>query len=167
MADGRSRESTSTIRRRYSTGWSRTIVLPDVNVLIYAHRSEAPDHLRYRGWLEGVLGSNQAFGLYDLVLSAFLRVVTHPRIFAIPTPVDVGLAFIDEVRSRPNRVSIRPGPRHWAIFSELCLASGAKGNIVADAWLAAVAIESGSEWITTDRDFARFPGLRWRHPIEG
>ena len=102
----------------------------------------------------------------DLVLSGFVRVVTHPRIFADPTPLDLALAFAGEVRDRPNCVSVAPGKRHWSIFAELCIASGAKGNLVADAWLAAVAIESGSEWITTDRDYSRFPGLRWRHPLD-
>lgn len=79
--------------------------------------------------------------------------------------MDLALAFAEQVRGRPGCVSIGPGRRHWGIFSELCLSSGAKGNLVADAWLAAIAIESGCEWITTDRDYARFPGLRWRHPL--
>jgi toxin-antitoxin system PIN domain toxin len=101
----------------------------------------------------------------DLVLSGFLRVVTHPRIFSDPTPIDLATTFAEEIRGRPNCVAVNPGPRHWPIFAELCLKAGAKGNLVADAWLAAIAIESGSEWITTDRDYARFPGLRWRHPL--
>ena len=101
----------------------------------------------------------------DLVLSGFLRVVTHPRIFSDPTPIDLAMTFAEEIRGRPNCVGVNPGPRHWPIFAELCLKAGAKGNLVADAWLAAIAIESGSEWITTDRDYARFPGLRWRHPL--
>jgi toxin-antitoxin system PIN domain toxin len=104
--------------------------------------------------------------MYDLVLSGFVRVVTHPRIFAVPSPIDVALAFAGEVRNRSNCVPVTPGRRHWPIFVELCLAAGAKGNLVPDAWMAALAIESGSEWVTTDRDYARFPGLRWRHPLE-
>ena len=62
---------------------------------------------------------------------------------------------------------VAPGPRHWRLFTDLCRVAGAKGAIVADAYLAALAIESGSDWITTDRDYARFPGLRWRHPLAG
>lgn len=62
---------------------------------------------------------------------------------------------------------INPGPRHWGIFERLCEATRAKGNLIADAYLAALAIESGSEWVTTDRDYSRFPGLKWRHPLEG
>ncbi len=106
------------------------------------------------------------FGLSDVVLSGFIRVVTNPRIFSHPTDIETALAAADRLRKQPNCVHIEPGPRHWGIFLRLCSSVGARGNIVADAYLAALAIESGSEWITTDRDFARFPGLRWRHPLE-
>ena len=94
-----------------------------------------------------------------------MRVATHPRIFSPPAPVGRAFAFATALRSQPNAVNINPGPRHWEIFERLCVATDAKGNLVADAYLAALAIESGSEWITTDRDFTRFPGLRWRHPL--
>ncbi len=102
----------------------------------------------------------------ELVLSGFLRVVTHPRVFDPPAPITDALGFCAAVRNQPNCTSLAPGPRHWDIFTDLCREAGAKGNLVPDAYLAALAIESGSEWITTDRDFSRFPGLRWRHPLE-
>ena len=142
------------------------MVLPDVNVLIYAHRGDAPEHARYARWLEDVARGDAAFGLSELVLSAFLRVVTHPRIFAPPTPLADALAFVEGLRERPNSAPIAPGPRHWDLFTSLCRRADARGNLVPDAYLAALAIESGSEWITTDRGFARFPGLRWRHPFD-
>ena len=142
------------------------MVLPDVNVLLYAHREEIPDHPACRDWLEELIHSPQAFGLSDLVLSGFLRISTHSRIFNPPTPLDTALTFIDQVRNRPNCVAIAPGPRHWEIFTRLCKQVQCKGNLIQDAYLAALAIESGSEWITTDRDFSRFPDLRWRHPLE-
>ena len=94
-----------------------------------------------------------------------MRVATHPRIFSPPAPVEQALAFATALRTQPNAVVLAPGPRHWEIFERLCQAASAKGNLVADAYLAALAIETGSEWITTDRDFSRFPGLRWRHPL--
>jgi toxin-antitoxin system PIN domain toxin len=94
-----------------------------------------------------------------------LRIVTHPRVFATPTPIDVALEFAQSLRVRPNCVAVTPGARHWEIFTELCRATGTTGNLVPDAYLAALAIESGSEWVTTDGGFARFPGLRWRHPL--
>jgi hypothetical protein len=141
------------------------VILPDVNVLVYAHRSDAPDHERFRSWLESQLNSSSAFGISDLVLSGFLRIVTSPRIFQRPSPLEEALRFVHEVRDRPNCVPLAPGERHWEIFERLCREADAKGNLIPDAYHAALAIESGSEWVTTDRDYARFPGLKWRHPL--
>lgn len=141
------------------------MILLDVNVLVYAHRRDAADHARYREWLEGVVNADASYGLADLVLRGFVRVVTHARVFRAPSPLDTALTFVAEIRERPNAVRVAPGERHWEIFTRLCREAGARGNLVADAYLAALAIESGSEWITTDRDYARFPGLRWRHPL--
>ncbi len=139
---------------------------PDVNVLVYAHRSELPEHAACRSWLEELVDGDAAFGLADLVLSGFLRVVTHPRVFKTPTPLDDALAVVSSLRSQPNRVPLEPGPRHWEIFERLCRVSRAKGNLVADAYLAALALESGCEWVTTDRDYRSFPGLRVLDPLD-
>lgn len=109
--------------------------LIDVNVLVYACRRDAPTHRAYLRWLEQCVASDQPYGLADTVLAGFLQVVTHPKAFNPPSPLE-------------------PAFRN------------AKGNLIPDAYLAALAIESGSEWITTDRDYSRFPGLRWRHPLE-
>lgn len=141
------------------------MILPDVNVLVYSHREDVPTHERYREWLTRTLAGPQVFGLSDLVLSGFLRVVTHPRIFVNPTPLEVALAFTQMLREQPNALIVRPGLRHWGIFEALCRDAGARGNLIPDAYLAALAIETGSEFMTADRDFARFPGLRWRHPL--
>ncbi len=132
---------------------------------MYAHREDAPGHPRYRDWLQDVLASEAAYAVSELVLSGVVRVVTHPRVFARPSALAEALAFTDVLRQQPNCVVVGPGPRHWDIFTRLCREGGAKGNLIPDAYLAAIAIESGSEWITTDRDYARFPGLRWRHPL--
>ena len=134
-------------------------------MLVYAYRDAAPDHVRFREWLVAAAESDEPFGISDAVLSGFIRVTTHPRIFSPPAPIDHALEFANALRVQPNAVLVSPGERHWGIFERLCVAVGAKGNLVADAYLAALAIESGSEWITTDRDFSRFPGLRWRHPL--
>jgi toxin-antitoxin system PIN domain toxin len=141
--------------------------LVDVNVLVYAHRLDAPRHQDYAGWLRNLLADAEPYGMADLVLSGFLRVVTSPKVFRQPTPLGTALAFAGLLRSQPSCVPVAPGPRHWDIFTELCQAAGVKGNLVPDAYLAALAVESGSEWITTDRDFSRFRGLRWRHPLDG
>ena len=116
-----------------------------------------PWHATFR-----LLEGDESFGLSGLVLSGFVRVVTHPRVFATPDPIDDALAFTETLRTSERAVWIEPGPRHWEIFERLCRDANARGNLVRDAYLAAVAIESGCEWITTDRDYARFPGLRWR-----
>jgi toxin-antitoxin system PIN domain toxin len=137
----------------------------DVNVLVYAAREAAPEHAAYREWLTSTIARDEPFGLSELILSGFVRVATHPRVFDPPVSVAEALRFADALRAQPNAVIVTPGARHWGIFSRLCTNSGAKGNLVADAYLAALAIESGSEWITSDRDFSRFPGLRWRHPL--
>ena len=132
---------------------------------MYAFHEGTTDHVRHRDWLSSAIDSDEPLGISELVLSGFVRVVTHPAIFSPPAPTDRALAFADALRAQPNAVVVAPGDRHWQIFARLCRESGAKGSLVADAYLAALAIESGSEWITTDRDFSRFPGLRWRHPL--
>lgn len=140
------------------------MILPDVNVLVCAYREDAPRHDRYRIWLEGVLNAREAYGLSDLVLAGFMRVVTHPRVFSPPSPTGHALEFAEALRGHPNCVHVAAGERHWDIFAGLCRDARAKGNLIPDAYLAALAIESGSEWTTTDRDYSRFPGLRWRDP---
>jgi toxin-antitoxin system PIN domain toxin len=143
------------------------MILPDVNILVYAHREDAPDHKAHRDWLEALINNDLAYGMADIVLSGFLRVVTHHRVFSPPSKIELALEFVNEVRDQPNCVIIRPGPRHWDIFEYLCKKANLKGNLIPDAYLAAMAIESGCEWITTDRDFSRFPGLSWRTPFDG
>lgn len=142
------------------------MILTDINILVYAHRADAPGHNAFREWLEAVINSNQAYGFSDLVLSGFLRIVTHPRVFNPPSDLPSAFAFIQAIRNQPNAVKITPGPRHWDIFRHLCETTRVKGNLIPDAFLAALAIESGCEWITTDRDYSRFPNLKWRHPFD-
>lgn len=139
--------------------------LVDVNILVYAFREDAPGHAEHRAWLEGLVHSDEAYAVSDQILAGFLRIVTHPRIFHPPAPIEQALAFTEAFRHRPNAVAIVPGPRHWGIFARLCTDTGVRGNLVPDAWLAALAIEQGCEFVTTDRDFARFAGLRWQHPL--
>ena len=132
---------------------------------MYAHREDVDRHVEYRAWLDRVLRADSPYGLADLVLSGFLRIVTHPKVFATPTPLPRALAFCDGLRSHPNATVLGPGPRHWQIFTGLCTDARVRGNLVPDAYLAALAIESGSEWVTTDGDYRRFADLRVRHPL--
>jgi uncharacterized protein len=142
------------------------VILPDVNVLVYAFRDASPGHAQYRDWLRERVAAHEAFGLSDLVLSAVVRVLTHPAVFSPPTPLEPALEFVEALRTQPNAVILSPGARHWDIFTGLCATARAKGNLIPDAYHAALAIEHGCEWITTDRDYAQFPGLRWRHPLD-
>lgn len=142
------------------------MICPDVNVLVYAHRVDAPAHARAAAWLTATVEASEPFALSELVLSGFLRVVTHRKVWATPTPLPLALDFVERLQTRPNARSLRPGPRHWSIFVDLCQQLRARDKLVADAYHAALAIEHGCEWASADVDFARFPGLRWVHPLE-
>jgi toxin-antitoxin system PIN domain toxin len=95
----------------------------------------------------------------------FLRIVTNRAIYYFPSTIQEATNFIEALRVRPNCVIVSPGPRHWQVFVGLCLELQVSGRSVPDAYFAAIAIESGDEWVTADRGYRHFPGLRWRHPF--
>jgi uncharacterized protein len=140
--------------------------LLDVNILVHLHREDADRHEAIRDWIHTSLQGHQPVAVSDLTLSGCLRVLTHPKIFKQPTPLDLTLRFIEEFRSHPQVHVIHPGPGHWGRFVELCRKVDARGNLVPDAYHAALAMEQDCEWISMDRGFARFPGLRWQHPLD-
>jgi toxin-antitoxin system PIN domain toxin len=140
------------------------MMLLDVNILVDAYRGDQPRHSAVRAWLDGIIAGDSAFGIPELALSGFLRVVTHPRVFVEPDDIEDALVFAERLRELPHALMVRPGDRHWAIFARLCRLTRAVGNAIPDAYLAALAIESGSELITADRGFARYPDLRWHDP---
>jgi len=139
------------------------VLMPDVNVLVYAHRVDARQHAHALGWLETTVNGAEPFALSSLVAAGFLRVVTNPRIFERPSSPATALAAVDEIVSHPSCRVLAPGPRHWTLVSQLCRSTQARGADVADAQHAAVALEHGCEWVTYDRGFERFTsdGLRW------
>ncbi len=141
------------------------MILPDVNVLLCAFRADSPGHAQFKSWLESVVNGEMAYGIAPQVLASLMRIATHARIYAQPSRWEEAEDFAAMLLGQPHCQHIEPGPRHWGIFCQLCRTAGATGNLVQDAWFAALAIESGCEWITLDRDFARFPGLRWRTPF--
>ena len=141
------------------------MILPDVNVLVYAFRPDADRHAEYKDWLEAAIDGPAAYGIAPQVLGSFLRICTHPRIFRRPSALDAAFEFCRAVLEHPNATLVTPGERHWGIFELLCRGSKATGNLLQDAWFAALAMEAGCEWITTDRDYARFEGLSWRAPF--
>jgi toxin-antitoxin system PIN domain toxin len=142
------------------------VILFDVNVLLNAHRSGQEHHAVARALLEEVVNTPAPFALSELVLAGFVRIASDPRAFAVPTPLEDAFRFTDGLRSRSNARTVRPGERHWPIFEQLCRRTQARGALIGDAQHAALAIEHGCEWISFDRDFAKFPDLRWRHPLD-
>ena len=141
--------------------------MPDVNVLVYAHRSDEAVHDFYREWLEDALRSATPFGLSVLVAGAFLRIVTNSKLYATPTPIETALAAIDAIASHPNCVRVGTEPDHISRLTMLCRAASASGRHVADAQHAAIAIGAAACWVTRDGDFRRFEphGLRWQHLV--
>jgi toxin-antitoxin system PIN domain toxin len=141
------------------------LILCDVNVLIYAFRSDSDNHALFKSWLESAINGPSAYGIAPQVLASVVRICTHPRIFKIPSSLTDVFQFCSALLQQPNATLIVPGDRHWEIFESICQKSQSKGNIAQDAWFAALAIEFGCEWITTDRDYGRFDGLTWRAPF--
>lgn len=139
--------------------------LLDVNILVQAHREDADQHARVTNWLLEALSNSSGVAISELALSGALRVITHPRIFRDPTPLNAALKFIEDFRSRSKVHILSPGENHWSIFIELCRTGEARGNLVPDAYHAALAIEYDCQWVTLDRGFARFPKLQVLHPL--
>jgi|SRR5215217_3200937 len=140
------------------------MIMVDVNVLVYAFRVDMKQHEITRSWFEKKLNGFEPVGISELVLSGFMRLVTNSRVFQEPTSPEDALAYCDAIRSAPATISVRPGVRHWDIFAQLCRSVRARGNLIPDAFHAALAIETGATWISSDRDFAKFPDLRWELP---
>ncbi|MPZ88483.1 MAG: PIN domain-containing protein [Nitriliruptorales bacterium] len=141
------------------------MILPDVNVLVYAYRREADDHDRYRTWLTAVVAGKDELALHDLPLLGFARIVTNPRIMARPAPLSAALAFVDRLRGAPRARWLPTGDVPWDALRGLATNDKALGgNLLPDAHLAALAIAHGARLATADRGFARFPELDWFDP---
>jgi toxin-antitoxin system PIN domain toxin len=140
------------------------MILPDVNVLVNAFRSDSSDHRLCRGWLTEVVNGDSRYGISPQVLRGVVRVTTQPKVFSNPSNLFEVIEFCEVLMGQPHCVLISAGTQHWSIFARLCKEADARGNLVSDAWYAALAIEAGCEWVTLDRDYARFAGLKWRVP---
>jgi hypothetical protein len=140
------------------------MILPDVNVLIYAFRQDVPQHAVCRPWLNNVVAGDARFAISHLTLSAVVRITTNPRTYREPNTLGQAFAFCQNLLDQPHCQVVEPGESHWDIFRQLCIETETHGAGVTDAWFAALAIEWGCEWITLDRDYARFPGLKWAAP---
>ncbi|HEY7857889.1 MAG TPA: TA system VapC family ribonuclease toxin [Candidatus Nanopelagicales bacterium] len=138
--------------------------MPDVNVLVSAFHADAAQHDVCANWLERAVAGGEPVGLSDGVLTGTIRVMTHRRIFGDPAPVEVAVEQVELLRAASGTVRVLPSERFWPIFVDLCPVAGARGDLVADAAHAALAIDHHAIWITLDRDFTRFPNLSWRLP---
>ena len=141
------------------------MIVLDANLLIYAVNEDAPQHNAVRVWLERTLSAGEEVRLPWVVILAFLRLTTHPRLFTKPMTIEAAFDFVDDWLSQPGVAVLHPGPAHGKIFRKLLEANGAAGNLTSDAHLAAIAIEYGATLVSLDHDFARFTGLKWKKPV--
>lgn len=140
--------------------------LLDVNILVQAHREDADRHREILEWLMDAMKEIPGVAVSELALSGVLRVITHPKVFKEPTPLEDALDFIEDFRARAGVHILAPGSAHWAVFIDLCRRGEARGNHVPDAYHAALAIEYGCTWVSLDRGFSRYPRLQWKHPLD-
>lgn len=141
------------------------MILVDANLLLYAYDPAAAEHEASRLWLETTLSGSALVRFSWLTLWAFLRITTNPRIFERPLTIAEAADHVSSWLAQPSAGTLEPGERHWDILRHLAQDGQASGPLVMDAALAAIAIEHGATLCTTDRDFARFPGLTWTNPI--
>lgn len=141
------------------------MILPDVNILVYAFRPSTPRHEEHGRWLTALVDGPDELALHEVVVAGLVRVVTNPRIFPRPAPTAAALEFVMWLRDAPGARWIPSGPATWNVFDRLVAEDpGIRGNLVPDAHLAATVIAHGARLATTDRGFARYPGLRFFDP---
>lgn len=142
------------------------MILPDINLLIYAHDETSMYHSRARQWWENQLNGSQMIGLSWVTLLGFIRLLTNPRIYQNPFSATEVLAIVKTWLEQPHVKIMHPSEQHFTLLANLIEQIGAAGNLTTDAHLAALAIERGLILQTTDADFARFPGLKWNNPLK-
>lgn len=143
------------------------MIIPDVNLLLYAYQSDSPFHIKASNWWSELLGGEETIGLAPIVVFGFVRIGTNARTFRFPMTPQEAADHIREWLSQPCVQFLEPGPNHLETTLGILEALGTAGNLVTDAQIAALSIEYDSEVHTADADFLRFPGVRWRNPITG
>lgn len=141
------------------------MIIPDVNLLVYAHNRAAAGHERARAWWEDLVNREQPIGLAWAVMLGFVRLVTHPSVLVRPLAPVAALGHVRRWLDQESVRIVEPGPRHMDLLRALFQSTGVAGSLTTDTHLAALAIEHQAELHSNDADFARFPGLRWRNPI--
>jgi toxin-antitoxin system PIN domain toxin len=141
------------------------VIVPDANLLIYSYDSLAPQHPTARVWLSRVLSGSEVFGLPWQTISAFIRISTNSRLTGDRFPMEKAIDIVQHWIALKQVRLLSPSERHWPIFQRMLIEGQVRGPLTTDAQLAALTIEHGGVLYTTDRDFARFPGLRWVNPL--
>jgi toxin-antitoxin system PIN domain toxin len=141
------------------------VIVVDANLLIYSYDLDSAHHKKSFSWLEELLSGVEAVGLPWQSVSAFLRVITNRRLPGTRVTLEQALQVVDEWLQQPNVQVLVPADQHWSVLRQMILEGRASGPLVSDAEIAAITIEHGAVLHTTDRDFARFPGLRWKNPL--
>lgn len=141
------------------------MIVPDVNLLVYAYNSDAPHHAAAKAWWERLMNSDKPVGLPWATMLGFIRLMTHRGVLVTPLPFAKAVEHVRSWHERRNVRVLEPGPRHLQLLGQMFDALGTAGSLTTDAHLAAIAIEHQCELCSNDTDFARFPGLRWRNPL--
>lgn len=141
------------------------MIVVDANVLLYAYHAGAPEHPRAKAWFEQLLNSREAVRLPWITIHAFLRIGTNPRAFRQPFTIQEARGHVDSWLGLPNVAILEPSELYWPTLRDVLVTAQVSGPLVTDAALAALAIEHGAILATTDRDFARFPGLKLQNPL--
>ena len=142
------------------------MIIPDINLLVYAYNTEDPSHARAKTWWEGLLNGTDPVALPWVTISGFIRLVTHPRVLVDPMTVSRATEHVRSWLDLPPVLTVEPGKKFYGVFLGLLDETGTAGNLTTDAYLAALAIEHQAELHSNDLDFSRFRGLRWRNPIK-
>lgn len=149
----------------WSSGIGEAVIIPDVNLLVYACNSDAPDHRKAGAWWESALSGRGQVGLPWAVLLGFLRIMTSRRILIAPLTMSEAAVHVRSWLEQPHASIIIPGPLHLDLVEDLASRARATGELTTDLHLAALAIEHQAELHSNDADFSRFPGLRWKNPL--
>ena len=141
------------------------MIVPDLNLLIYAHNTGAPLHESAKRWWEGLINGQERIGVPWAVLTGFVRLMTHPRVLTKPVAPGAAMDYVDEWFRFPHVSQLNPGSNHLTYFQQNLVEAGVGGNMVTDCHIAALAMEYQAELHSNDTDFSRFSGLRWRNPL--
>lgn len=141
------------------------MIIPDINLLVYAYNADAPRHAAAKAWWEELMSGDEPVAIPWAVSLGFVRLLSHPRVVVTPVPPAELVGFVRTWLERPHVAPLNPGPRHLDVLAHLFGKVGVAAELTTDAHLAALAIETQSELHSTDHDFARFPGLRWHNPL--